>query len=87
MGTYEFFAAGALTILGISGSEALAFALVLHGIAFVGSSLLGAICLALAGGSLAQMSAESQRQQEISMGPLPAGRWDPTHRAGTSGRE
>ena len=87
VGTYEFFAAGALAVLGITGGEALAFVFVLHGITFAGSSILGAVCLALTGGGLARMSVESQRQQEIVVGVTAGGQWDQTHQARPSGRD
>ncbi len=49
IGTYEFFATSALALLGVKGGEALSFALVLHGATFLGTNLLGAICLLKAG--------------------------------------
>jgi uncharacterized protein (TIRG00374 family) len=64
VGTYEFFAVSALAVLNISGSSALSFALMMHIITFVGSSILGAICLALSGQRLMQMSTNSVRLAE-----------------------
>jgi uncharacterized protein (TIRG00374 family) len=46
IGTYEFFGASALMLLGIAGGEALGFLLVLHATTFLGSSIIGAYCLA-----------------------------------------
>jgi len=54
LGTYEFFGVSALAALNISGSKALAFALMLHVISFAGTNILGATCLALSGQNLLQ---------------------------------
>jgi hypothetical protein len=47
IGTYEFFGVTALDLLGVSSGGALGFLLALHAVTFVGSSLIGAICLSL----------------------------------------
>ena len=54
----------ALAALNISGSSALGFALIMHLTTFAGSSILGAICLALSGQSLMQVSTQSVRLAE-----------------------
>lgn len=45
VGTYEFFATSTLALLGVTGGEALSFALAAHAITYIGSSLLGVGCL------------------------------------------
>lgn len=59
VGTFEFFAVSALATLGVTGGRALGFTLVLHLITFLGSSTLGAICLALSGQSLMRVRKRS----------------------------
>lgn len=49
IGTFEFFASSALALMMISGSAALCFVLVLHSFIFLGSSLIGGICLYMSG--------------------------------------
>jgi uncharacterized protein (TIRG00374 family) len=49
VGTYEFFATSALTQLGVVGGAALSFAIALHAVTFLGTSLLGAACLVWSG--------------------------------------
>lgn len=49
VGTYEFFATSALALLGVAGGAALSFALVMHAVTFLGSSLLGVVSIALTG--------------------------------------
>ncbi len=56
VGTYEFFALSALAVFNISGSSALGFIVTMHIVSFAGSSILGAICLAVSGQGLMQMS-------------------------------
>jgi uncharacterized protein (TIRG00374 family) len=46
IGTFEFFGLSALALIGISGSEALAFVITLHTLLFVGSTLVGIVCVA-----------------------------------------
>jgi uncharacterized protein (TIRG00374 family) len=57
IGTYEFFVTSALAALGISGGTALSFALVMHAVTFMGSSLLGVACLAWHGQKLTSLLA------------------------------
>jgi hypothetical protein len=64
VGTYEFFALNALTVFSISGSNALGFTVIMHVVSFAGSSILGAICLALSGQSLIRMSRQPLRLAE-----------------------
>jgi uncharacterized protein (TIRG00374 family) len=64
VGTYEFFALSALAIFNISGSSALGFTVIMHVVSFAGSSIIGAICLALSGQSLMQMSRQPLRLAE-----------------------
>jgi uncharacterized protein (TIRG00374 family) len=45
VGTFEFFGVSAMSIIGVSGGEALSFVVVLHAIAIFGSGILGAACL------------------------------------------
>ncbi|MGO9950880.1 MAG: lysylphosphatidylglycerol synthase transmembrane domain-containing protein [Dissulfurispiraceae bacterium] len=47
IGTYEFFAVSSLSLLHISGARALSFVLIMHGVTFLESSLLGAACVAM----------------------------------------
>lgn len=46
IGTYEFFAVGALGVLGVEGSAALSFAFMSHAVTLLGASIIGALCLA-----------------------------------------
>jgi uncharacterized membrane protein YbhN (UPF0104 family) len=46
LGTYEFFAANALALIGVTGGSALSFAFVLHSVTFLGANFLGVACLA-----------------------------------------
>jgi len=46
LGTFEFFGLSALALLGISGAPALGFALTLHAVLLLGSSVVGAACVA-----------------------------------------
>lgn len=45
VGTFEFFAASALTFLNITGVSALGFVIVLHALIFLGALLIGFFCL------------------------------------------
>ncbi len=49
IGTFELFGLNALALIGVSGNGALAFIVVLHTVTFLGSSLIGAACLAYIG--------------------------------------
>lgn len=46
VGTFEFFGVSALSLLGITGSAALGFVVTLHAVLLLGSSVLGAVCVA-----------------------------------------
>ncbi|MDQ3817298.1 MAG: flippase-like domain-containing protein [Acidobacteriota bacterium] len=46
IGTYEFFAVNALGALGVTGTPALSFAFVSHAVTLLGSSIIGALCMA-----------------------------------------
>ena len=46
IGTYEFFGANALALLGVTGGKSLSFVLMMHAVTFAGASLIGALCLA-----------------------------------------
>ena len=56
VGTYEFFATSALALLGVTGGVALSFALAIHAITFLGSSLLGVGFVLWSGQTLPVMS-------------------------------
>lgn len=47
IGTYEFFGVAALAIIGITGTSALAFVIVLHVTTLLGSTFIGAVCFLL----------------------------------------
>lgn len=49
VGTFDFFALSALSLIKISGATALCFVLVLHALTFLGSTLIGGICLYISG--------------------------------------
>lgn len=49
LGTFEVFGLSALALVGVSGSSAQGFVLVLHATLLLGSSLVGAVCLGLMG--------------------------------------
>jgi uncharacterized protein (TIRG00374 family) len=49
IGTFEFFGLNALALVGVSGSGALGFVVVLHATLLLGSSLVGAVCLGFMG--------------------------------------
>lgn len=49
IGTYEFFGLNALAIVGVSGSGALGFVVVLHATLLLGSSMVGVVCLGFMG--------------------------------------
>jgi uncharacterized protein (TIRG00374 family) len=49
IGTFEFFGLAALSLVGVRGSAAVAFVVLLHLTIFIGSSIAGAICLAATG--------------------------------------
>lgn len=49
VGTFEFFGLSALALIGVSGSGALGFVVVLHAVLLLGSSMVGAACLAYMG--------------------------------------
>lgn len=49
IGTFEFFASSALALMMITGTPALCFVLVLHALTFLGSSLIGGLCLYISG--------------------------------------
>ncbi len=56
VGTYEFFAISALTILGVKGNEALSFAVMRHAVTFIWSSFLGVLCLVVSGRTFASIA-------------------------------
>lgn len=49
VGTFEFFASSALALMMITGTSALCFVLVLHALTFLGSTLIGIVCLYMSG--------------------------------------
>jgi glycosyltransferase 2 family protein len=49
MGTFEFFASSALDLMLITRAPALCFVIVLHALSFLGSTLIGGVCLYVSG--------------------------------------
>jgi glycosyltransferase 2 family protein len=63
IGTYEFFVVAAMGLAGIASGSALAYALLLHAWVFVTTSVVGLVCLALAGLTLKQLAREEETWQ------------------------
>lgn len=59
VGTYEFFATGALAAIGVTGGPALGFAVTMHAVTFMGASAVGALCLALERFELASLARQA----------------------------
>ena len=64
VGTFEFFGLSALQLIGISGAAALGFVVTLHAAVLLGSSLIGAACLAWQGGASFETADDGQGNGE-----------------------
>jgi uncharacterized protein (TIRG00374 family) len=63
LGTFEYFGLSALTIIGITGPSAAGFVVTLHAVSFLGTSLVGALCVIPIGFSkVIQLAGENSRR-------------------------
>jgi uncharacterized membrane protein YbhN (UPF0104 family) len=60
IGTYEFFFTSSLAVIGIVGGTALSFAVVVHAVTFVSTTIIGMACVIFDGVSLRRDLADAR---------------------------